>query len=71
MAEQPRQPRQPSRLLSIEALAEMLDVSVYTVKRWRRERTGPRGVRVGKHIRYRAADVERWLEQRADPESAA
>jgi excisionase family DNA binding protein len=55
------------RLLSIRELAEYLDVPVETVRTWRANRTGPRGIRVGRHIRYRPSDVELWLEMRSDP----
>lgn len=54
-------------LLSPEQLAEYLDIPLATVYRWRARRTGPRGMRVGRHVRYRLADVERWLEAQADP----
>ena len=54
-------------LLSIDELAQYLDVPVATVRTWRANKTGPRGVRVGRHIRYRRSDVETWLELRSDP----
>ncbi len=37
-----------------------------TVYRWRTRGGGPRGVKVGRHVRYRDADVEAWLEKHAD-----
>lgn len=49
-----------------EGLAEYLGVPLATVYRWRARRTGPRGVKVGRHVRYRAADVEAWLDSQAD-----
>jgi len=55
------------RLLSIEEVAEYLDVPVGTVRTWRANKSGPRGIRVGKHVRYRPSDVEIWLELRSDP----
>jgi excisionase family DNA binding protein len=55
------------RLLTIEELAEYLDVPVATVRTWRANRTGPRGIRIGRHVRYRPSDVELWLELRSDP----
>jgi predicted DNA-binding transcriptional regulator AlpA len=36
-------------------------VPVTTVYQWRTKRYGPVGLRIGKHVRYRPADVERWL----------
>lgn len=53
-------------LMSPTELADYLKVPVKTVYRWRSEATGPRGVRVGKHVRYRQADVDTWLTERAD-----
>lgn len=52
------------KLMSPTELAEFLDVPVATIYQWRTRGEGPRGVRVGRHVRYRPADVERWLEQR-------
>lgn len=54
-------------LLSPQQLADYLGVPLATVYRWRYESTGPRGVKVGKHVRYRRRDVEAWLETRTDP----
>lgn len=56
------------RLLSVEELAETCGVPIRTVYAWRQGGLGPRGVRVGRFVRYRAADVERWLEEQADPQ---
>jgi excisionase family DNA binding protein len=61
----------PARLLSIPELAEYLGVPVATIYRWRYTRDGPVGYRVGRHIRYRIADVERWLEGQRDPRPGA
>lgn len=55
------------RLLSIAEVAEYLDVPVSTVRTWRANKSGPRGIRVGRHVRYRLRDIELWLERRADP----
>lgn len=54
-------------LLSPQQLAEYLGVPLATVYRWRYEGTGPRGMKVGKHVRYRRGDVEAWLDMRTDP----
>jgi excisionase family DNA binding protein len=53
------------KLMSPAELAEYLDVPVRTIYIWRDKGTGPRGLKVGKHIRYRITDVETWLEQQA------
>jgi excisionase family DNA binding protein len=48
-------------LLSPTALATYLDVPVSTVYRWNYIGSGPPLLHVGRHVRYRAAEVETWL----------
>ena len=50
------------KMISPTELADMLNVSVRTVYTWKSNGTGPRAIKVGKHIRYRTSDVEQWLE---------
>lgn len=57
--------------LSPEQLAEYLSVPLATVYRWRAWHVGPHGLRVGRHVRYRVADIDAWLEEQADPRPAA
>jgi len=52
------------RLLTVEDLAEYLDVPVATVYAWKYRDVGPRGFRVGRHLRFRWCDVERWIDDR-------
>jgi len=49
-------------LLTEQDLAEMLQVSLRTVRRWRWDRTGPRVVRVMRAPRYWRSDVVAWVE---------
>jgi excisionase family DNA binding protein len=58
-------------LLSINELAALLGVPAKTIRAWRCRGVGPRGMRLGRHVRYRLTDVETWLDQQADPQSAA
>jgi len=51
-------------LLTPKQVAEYLQVPVGTLAIWRMRRTGPAGFKVGKHVRYRKADVETWLAER-------
>lgn len=53
----------PSRLLSTEEVAWILAVPVNTLYCWRYKGTGPKAYRVGKYLRYRLVDVQRWLER--------
>jgi predicted DNA-binding transcriptional regulator AlpA len=52
----------PARYLTPEDLVAIFDLpSVETVYQWRRKRTGPRGFRVGRHLRFDPADVHAWV----------
>ncbi len=59
-----REPREA--LLSVAELAAFLGVPVATIYRWRHQRRGPIGYRVGRHVRYRPRDIERWLQAQRD-----
>ena len=53
-------------LLSTTEVAEWLGVPMETVRRWRKHGDGPRGFKVGRHVRYDPTDVRAWLDaQRA------
>jgi predicted DNA-binding transcriptional regulator AlpA len=43
-------------------LASEWGVSVATLRSWRRRRTGPRYVRVGRSVRYLRRDVEQFID---------
>lgn len=49
------------KLLTLEEVAEYLDVPAATLYQWRYKGSGPQGMRVGRHVRYRRADVDAWL----------
>lgn len=51
---------------SPEYLAESLGIPIRTLYMWRSRGVGPRGYKIGKHVRYKAQDVEEWLETRSD-----
>jgi excisionase family DNA binding protein len=52
------------RLWGSAEVAEYLGVPVQTLYVWRVEGRAPRGFKVGKHLRYRRADVDAWLVER-------
>jgi excisionase family DNA binding protein len=52
------------KLITTAELAEYLDVPIGTVYAWRNRGDGPRGFRVGRHIRFRPEDVTAWLESK-------
>jgi len=56
------------KLLSLPDLADYLGVPVRTLYSWRTRREGPRAIKVGRALRFRLADVDRWIEEHADPE---
>ncbi|MFF5483063.1 helix-turn-helix transcriptional regulator [Streptomyces sp. NPDC012935] len=61
----------PSRYLTPEDLVEMFELpSVETVYQWRRKRTGPRGFRVGRHLRFDPADVLAWVNSQREGAAA-
>jgi excisionase family DNA binding protein len=54
------------RLMTLPELSEMLGVPIETLYGWRHRGDGPVGYRIGRHVRYRRAAVEEWLETQAD-----
>lgn len=56
--------RHSDRLLSADELADYLEVPVKTIYTWRHHNTGPKGFRVGKHLRFRWCDVQAWIGER-------
>lgn len=49
------------RLWTIKEVAHYLNVEVQTIYQWRTKGYGPRGARVGKHIRWDPDEVETWF----------
>lgn len=56
---------------SPEEVAEEFGIPVGTVYAWRYKGTGPRGYKIGRHVRYKRADLDAWLEAHADGSHAA
>jgi predicted DNA-binding transcriptional regulator AlpA len=55
----------PARLLDEQDVAEMLNVSVAVIRRWRLSKQGPKFLKLGRAVhKYRLEDVLRWLESR-------
>lgn len=54
-------------LITQEDLSLMLDVSVDTLREWRRIKQGPDFVRTGKGVMYREADIQDWLKRNVVP----
>jgi predicted DNA-binding transcriptional regulator AlpA len=51
-------------LLNEKQLVSKLNISVASTRRWRLLRRGPKFVKIGASVRYRADDVDAWLNSR-------
>ena len=54
------------RLLDVGEVAAYLNLPTQTLYAWRVSSRGPRGIKIGRHLRFRRSDVESWLEEQAD-----
>ncbi len=54
------------RLWSTAQLAEHLGVPIKTIHQWHYQRKGPRGFRVGRHLRFRPADIRAWEDEQLE-----
>jgi excisionase family DNA binding protein len=54
-----------STLMRPADVARYIGIPEQTLYQWRYRRVGPRCMKVGRHLRYRRADVDRWLEDQA------
>lgn len=52
-----------SALITTRDVAEMLGVSRSTLYGWAVAGYGPPPIKVGRQVRYKASDVDAWLEQ--------
>jgi hypothetical protein len=61
----PATPNPPSRpkqeMMNEHQVADHLNMSVASVRRWRCLRKGPKFLKIGSAVRYRRVDVESWL----------
>jgi predicted DNA-binding transcriptional regulator AlpA len=53
-------------LVTPEELAAELRIVVATIYVWRTRSKGPSGFRVGRHLRYRRSEIDRWLTSLGD-----
>jgi predicted DNA-binding transcriptional regulator AlpA len=51
-------------LLNEHDVARITGLSVASVRRWRLLRIGPRYLKIGAAVRYKAEDIAIWLESR-------
>lgn len=57
-------------LVGAREVADYLGVPAATLANWRHRNAGPPSYRVGRHVKYRMSEVERWLERQRDREPA-
>lgn len=67
--DEPLRSDRSERLMSVQELADYLDVPVKTIYAWRYHGHGPKGFRVGRHVRFRWRDVQVWLSEQIAAES--
>jgi excisionase family DNA binding protein len=53
-------------LISVDELAAYLGLPKQTIYDWRVSGKGPKGYRIGKHLRFAVSDVRAWVEQQRD-----
>lgn len=46
-------------------VAEYLQVPLANLYQWRYRGVGPRSIKVGRHLRWRRSDIDRWLSDRS------
>ena len=54
---------QDHTLLSTKLLSRRWNIAPRTLERWRAEGRGPQFVRIGRHVRYRKADIDAFEAQ--------
>lgn len=50
-------------LLTTEEVGALLKIPIATIRWWRHVGKGPKGFTVGRHVRYRSADVQAWIDR--------
>jgi len=58
----PHSPSNRPEMLNDVQVAEYLNMSVGTLRRWRLFRKGPKFLKVGSAVRYKRGDVEAWMD---------
>jgi len=57
--------------IGVDDLATELGVPLRTIYAWRSKGKGPRAATFSKHLRFRRADVEDWIELQMDERTTA
>ena len=59
------------RLINVEELSAWLGVPVATIYGWRYRQEGPPSYKVGRHLRFRVSEIEKWLDGLRDAGDSA
>lgn len=59
------------KLWTAKEVADFFGVPLGTVYQWNSKHTGPRGIRVGRHVRYSRTEVDRWCAAQLNTQGAA
>ena len=62
---------QDHTLLSTKLLSRRWNIAPRTLERWRAEGRGPQFVRIGRHVRYRQADILAFEAKHSETAKAA
>jgi predicted site-specific integrase-resolvase len=54
------------QMMTEAQVAELCQVHVQTVRRWRRDGTGPPSLRLGGRVRYDPTSVREWLREQGE-----
>ena len=54
-------------MLTTAEVAAWVQVSEYTLRSWRYQGVGPLFQKLGRHVRYRPAEVEQWVASQTPP----
>ena len=66
----PKGEQMPEALMTPDEVVAYLSVPRATLYAWRHNGGGPRSIKVGRHLRYRLADLDAWLDAQADKPAA-
>jgi predicted DNA-binding transcriptional regulator AlpA len=64
-------PSHDETLIAAADLPRYVPVAQQTLARWRYEGRGPRFVKVGRRVAYRAGDIRHWLLERSFADTTA
>lgn len=56
---------QTDELWTPAQVAEYYKVPIRTLHQWRYQHTGPRAAKIGRHLRYRKADLDAYFDELA------